>query len=673
MLERTFLHLPGIGRTRERALWQNGILSWDALEAALISGVPPRDLFSKDPLVQPSLFPPAPSALEDIEVVGHPCEWSDSRVGAWLKHLSDSRHALRAADYGYFVDKLDAGEHWRILAGLREEALYLDIETTGLSIEFNYVTVIGAMYKRKLYQWVWPEPIDELRELIREAPLIVTFNGRRFDVPFLSAWAPDIPQPRAHVDLLYLIRALGIEGGQKAAEAHFGLQRDDTVQGVDGAEAVVLWCRALWGDRESYKRLLRYNRYDVEMMLDLGRLVSQSLAERTFGGPLANGHPAKKPRRANQPQQFEVLRRTWEQRRSGLHTISSKLVRRLGRTPVVVGIDLRGNPKNPTGWARCEGSTAESRVLYSDEEIMELTLAAKPDLVSIDAPLSLPRGRLSVSDDSPCRAVGGIVRDAERILWSRGIPVYPSLIRHMQGLTKRGIELTRHLEDAGLKVIESYPGAAQDILGIPRKRVDIEILRLGLKEWGFHTERAWTHDQLDAVTSAMVGYFYIADEYEAIGAEDEGYMVIPRWSAFMRWGQEGLGSRSAFTVLLVGEDGLHEFDNLALSLSARLDAQVIDMKGRIIQSLTESPNCACGATELKRIVSTAETPRLILSKFPDRSESLQAASGLFEKLLAVKMCGCRDAILHTSSINRHNLGQGHADADREPSPDDQVQ
>jgi predicted nuclease with RNAse H fold len=208
-----------------------------------------------------------------------------------------------------------------------------------------------------------------------------------------------------------------------------------------------------------------------------------------------------------------------------------------GREPVVVGIDLRGNPKNPTGWSRCEGSRVESRILHDDEQILAFTLSAQPDLVSIDAPLSLPRGRRSVSDDSPCREKGGIVRDAERTLWSRGIPVYPSLIRHMQSLTQRGITLADRLREHGIAVIESYPGAAQDILGIPRKRLDLDILRRGLEEFGFETNDVWTHDELDALTSALVGYFYLADQYEAIGAEDEGYMIIPRWTAAMRWSE----------------------------------------------------------------------------------------------------------------------------------------
>ena len=150
---------------------------------------------------------------------------------------------------------------------------------------------------------------------------------------------------------------------------------------------------------------------------------------------------------------------------------------------------------------RLRRTHTETCILYEDAEILERTRAAKPDLVSIDAPLSLPRGRKSVSDDSPCRKEGGIVRDAERILWSRGIRVYPALIRQMQGLTKRGIELTKILEAEGISVIESYPGAAQDILNIPRKRMDETLLLRGLTQFGYEIQGEKTHDELDAITS----------------------------------------------------------------------------------------------------------------------------------------------------------------------------
>jgi len=81
----------------------------------------------------------------------------------------------------------------------------------------------------------------------------------------------------------------------------------------------------------------------------------------------------------------------------------------------------------------------------------------KPSLVSIDSPLSLP--------EDPAK----IYRECELTLKRRGIGVYWCLLPSMKALTMRGISLAARLRGEGFNVIESYPGAAQDILGIPRK------------------------------------------------------------------------------------------------------------------------------------------------------------------------------------------------------------
>jgi uncharacterized protein YprB with RNaseH-like and TPR domain/predicted nuclease with RNAse H fold len=525
MIESTFLHIPGIGHRTEQRLWNNGVTSWDRLEERLAAGVGIHELLHSRGYYQPTLFP------EDVD--NH-----DARAAEWLQILELSRAALREADFAFFLDRLDPRDHWRLLTGRCRQALYLDIETTGLARDFHYTTVIGATQNGKSYQWAWPEPLAECFRLIEEAALVVTFNGRRFDVPFLSRQFRGFPEPRAHIDLLDAARALGLSGGQKEVEKALGLKRDASVEAVGGEEAVQLWCRSLYGDEQSFLQLLRYNRTDVETLPRLAELLCGQLLSKT----LLVREPMREPDGVAQlvrsPLSFAGVRKQWQKRRAGLHSLLPILLDRVRATPVVVGIDLRGNPRNPTGWARCTGRSVETRVLYDDDAIVEATLASEPVLVSMDAPLFLPRGRLSVSDDSPCRAAGGIVREVERILWSRGIPVYPALIKHMQGLTKRGMELAQRFGRNGLKVIESYPGAAQDILGIARKGKDPEMLQRGLEEFGFCVEPGRSHDELDAVTSALVGYFYLADDYEAIGAEDEGHMIVPRIPSAMRWRAE---------------------------------------------------------------------------------------------------------------------------------------
>ena len=105
----------------------------------------------------------------------------------------------------------------------------------------------------------------------------------------------------------------------------------------------------------------------------------------------------------------------------------------------------------------------------------------------------------------------------------------------MQGLTRRGIKLASELREQGIRVIESYPGAAQDILGIPRKKASLDELKWGLVRAGITGDFATTkvtHDEVDAITSALVGLYYLADDYLALGTPSEDYLIVPRSSQF---------------------------------------------------------------------------------------------------------------------------------------------
>jgi len=135
----------------------------------------------------------------------------------------------------------------------------------------------------------------------------------------------------------------------------------------------------------------------------------------------------------------------------------------------------------------------------------------KPDIVSIDSPLSLP--------EDPDK----IYRECELTLKRRGIGVYWCLLPSMKALTMRGIRLARRLRTAGLQVIESYPGAAQDILGIPRKKKGKDLLARALVDYGIRGNLSVSHDELDAITAAIVGHLYLRGEYEALGC-----LIIPR-------------------------------------------------------------------------------------------------------------------------------------------------
>lgn len=194
---------------------------------------------------------------------------------------------------------------------------------------------------------------------------------------------------------------------------------------------------------------------------------------------------------------------------------------------VVVGLDLAGSPRRTTGFCRLTGPRATLlRPLHEDGEILEATRAAHPDLVSIDAPLSLPRGRLRLEDRGAPH-----FRACDLELRARGIPFFPITLGPMRLLTARGMALRARLEAAGLRVIESYPGGAQDLLGMPRKQAGPERLRRALRRYGLTGDierRGLTHDELDAATSAIVGRLHLVGRSQVLGDPAEGLLVLPR-------------------------------------------------------------------------------------------------------------------------------------------------
>ena len=150
----------------------------------------------------------------------------------------------------------------------------------------------------------------------------------------------------------------------------------------------------------------------------------------------------------------------------------------------------------------------------------------KPKIVSIDSPLGLPGGGNSIDPKA------GIMRVAEHDLASVGIPAYPSLIDSMENLTLRGIRLRRAIESfpRAPRVIESYPGAAQDILSIPRKQKSLDLLREGLRRLGLNGRGLETrsHDEMDAITSAIVGRYFEVGLFEPMGIPSEAQLIVPK-------------------------------------------------------------------------------------------------------------------------------------------------
>ncbi len=182
---------------------------------------------------------------------------------------------------------------------------------------------------------------------------------------------------------------------------------------------------------------------------------------------------------------------------------------------VVVGVDLAGSPRRPTGVCVLRGVAARTRIAFTDEEILNAIAQARPDLVPIDAPLSLPAGRTTIHDRS-----GPHFRECDAELRKRGIRFFPITLGPMRMLTERGLALKAQIEKMGYRVVECYPGGAQDLWGLPRQHHDLHGLRRGLEMLGVRgLTEAMTGDELDAVTAAWVGRLFLLGRGEMLGGE----------------------------------------------------------------------------------------------------------------------------------------------------------
>ena len=208
--------------------------------------------------------------------------------------------------------------------------------------------------------------------------------------------------------------------------------------------------------------------------------------------------------------------------------ISNKQASKMRRknNMIYCGIDLAGSPKRNTGicFLNKENSIVLCTTVHSDEEILSLTKKYEPKVVAIDAPLSLPKGRKSIDERSNIH-----FRKCDLELRKMGIKFFPITLGPMRILTKRGIEIKKKLEKLGFIVIETFPGAVQDILGIPRKTKGREKLLEGIKKLGIKgVKDDFNSDELDAITCAIIAKLYDEKNYLEIGDKNEGTIILPK-------------------------------------------------------------------------------------------------------------------------------------------------
>ena len=203
MLHNTFIHIQSIGAVTEQKLWDSGIHNWD--------------LFTDD--IQNPL--------------------SGKRKYLLQKGIDDSRQHLFQNNPVYFSKCLPANQSWRFFPEFRNSMVYLDIETTGLDRYYQSITTIALYDGYEIKTYVQGQNLDDFIEDIQNYKVIVTYNGKSFDIPFIESFF-NIRLNHAQIDLRYILYSLGFKGGLKGVERQLGNDRGD-LRDVDGFFAVLLW------------------------------------------------------------------------------------------------------------------------------------------------------------------------------------------------------------------------------------------------------------------------------------------------------------------------------------------------------------------------------------------------------------------------------------------------
>ncbi len=244
-IENSFIPIPGVGTRTERKLWADGVTHWDHFDG---SG--------------PGVGPKTGERIHEF--------------------IDAARRRLDAGDADFFYEAFPSDERWRLYENFRDSTCFFDIETTGLDADRHEVTAVSFHRDGETRTLVRGRDLtaDAVRTEFDRADVVASFNGKRFDVPFLET-AFDLDLNTPHFDLMYACRRLDLTGGLKKIESDLGIGRDRP--DLSGRDAVRLWREYESGDEDALDTLVSYNREDTENLRTLVENVTDSLHEETLG------------------------------------------------------------------------------------------------------------------------------------------------------------------------------------------------------------------------------------------------------------------------------------------------------------------------------------------------------------------------------------------------------
>jgi uncharacterized protein YprB with RNaseH-like and TPR domain len=227
MLKNTYIHIQNIGATTEQRIWKSGISCWE-------------------------------DYIRNHNILKIP----RTKKRLLLSGVEESMEQLSIRNHLFFARRLPVSLQWRAYRNFKENTAYVDIETTGLSSQSDSITLIGVYNGKDIKTYIKGINLDEAPAEIVKYKQLITFNGARFDLPFIEHEFPGTIN-HLHVDLLYPLRKIGYSGGLKRIESMLRIRRSDETEGISGFDAVRLWNMYERGDEGSLDILIKYNSEDV--------------------------------------------------------------------------------------------------------------------------------------------------------------------------------------------------------------------------------------------------------------------------------------------------------------------------------------------------------------------------------------------------------------------------
>lgn len=160
---------------------------------------------------------------------------------------------------------------------MRPRVCFMDLEATALDADVGHLVGGGFMSEEGRFKWFYVENPQNEREIlasmiehISKHHILFTWNGSRFDLPFLTARAikhglrAELVHRPTHVDLADFVRSyLKLSLSTLYHVARFlNISKDLSTEGLDVPS---LYIRAVNGDRSAANKIRKHCRDDLEV------------------------------------------------------------------------------------------------------------------------------------------------------------------------------------------------------------------------------------------------------------------------------------------------------------------------------------------------------------------------------------------------------------------------